>query len=60
VAGRLSVASRTAGRYGAEALPGMPIVADGDTGYGNPLSLRATVRAYERAGAAAIHIEDQT
>jgi len=44
----------------AGALPGVPIVADGDTGYGNPLNVRATVRAYERAGAAAIHIEDQT
>jgi len=44
----------------AGALPGMPIVADGDTGYGNPLNVRMTVRAYEQAGAAAIHIEDQT
>jgi len=44
----------------AGALPGMPIVADGDTGYGNPLNVRMTVRAYEKAGAAAIHIEDQT
>ena len=54
--------SQTATRIAAiaEALPGMPIVADGDTGYGNPLNVRATVRSYERAGAAAIHIEDQT
>jgi len=36
-----------------------PLVADGDTGYGGPLNVRHTVRGYERAGAAAIQIEDQ-
>src|SRR5204863_9613179 len=30
-----------------------------DTGYGNPINVRRTVREYERAGVAAIHIEDQ-
>ncbi|TKK90440.1 isocitrate lyase/PEP mutase family protein [Herbidospora galbida] len=39
---------------------GLPLIADADTGYGNPLNVRRTVRAYERAGAAALHIEDQT
>lgn len=38
---------------------GIPLVADADTGYGNELNVRRTVREYERAGVAAIHIEDQ-
>jgi 2,3-dimethylmalate lyase len=38
---------------------GVPLIADADTGYGGPLNVRRTVRAYERAGVAAIHIEDQ-
>ncbi|HEX6317961.1 MAG TPA: isocitrate lyase/PEP mutase family protein [Burkholderiales bacterium] len=37
----------------------LPLVADADTGYGGPVNVQRTVRAYERAGAAAIHIEDQ-
>ncbi|HEX8732239.1 MAG TPA: isocitrate lyase/PEP mutase family protein [Ktedonobacterales bacterium] len=37
----------------------IPLIADADTGYGNPLNVRRTVREYERAGIAAIHIEDQ-
>jgi 2-methylisocitrate lyase-like PEP mutase family enzyme len=37
----------------------LPIVADGDTGFGNALNLRRTVRLYERAGANAIQLEDQ-
>ncbi len=35
------------------------LVADGDTGYGGPINVRQTVRAYEAAGAAAIQLEDQ-
>jgi len=38
----------------------IPVVADADTGYGNPLNVRRTVRELERAGAAAIVLEDQT
>lgn len=38
---------------------GLPVIADADTGYGNVLNVRRTVRAYERAGVAAIHLEDQ-
>lgn len=38
---------------------GLPVIADADTGYGNPLNVQRTVRAYERAGAAGLHIEDQ-
>lgn len=37
----------------------MPVIADADTGYGNSISVIRTVQAYERAGVAAIHIEDQ-
>lgn len=37
----------------------IPLVADGDTGYGNPLNVRRTVMEYEDAGAAAIQLEDQ-
>lgn len=38
---------------------GLPVVADADTGYGDPLQVAETVRRYERAGAAALHLEDQ-
>ena len=37
-----------------------PIVVDADTGYGNALNVQRTVRLFERAGAAAIQLEDQT
>lgn len=37
-----------------------PVVADADTGYGGLLNVRATVQGFERAGAAAIQLEDQT
>ena len=37
----------------------VPLIADGDTGYGPPMSVARTVRAYERAGVAAIQLEDQ-
>ncbi len=36
-----------------------PVVCDADTGYGNPINVWRTVREYEDAGVAAIHIEDQ-
>ncbi len=38
---------------------GLPVISDADTGYGNPLNVRRTVRAFEKAGVAAIHLEDQ-
>jgi len=38
---------------------GLPTVADADTGYGNPINTRRTIRDYEKAGVAAVHIEDQ-
>ncbi len=37
----------------------MPIIGDGDTGYGNPVNVKRTVRGYAAAGFAAIMIEDQ-
>lgn len=37
----------------------VPVIADADTGYGNPLNVVRTVQEYERAGVNAIHIEDQ-
>jgi 2-methylisocitrate lyase-like PEP mutase family enzyme len=39
---------------------GVPVVADADTGYGNALNTQAAARAFERAGVAAFHLEDQT
>ncbi|HEY7295871.1 MAG TPA: oxaloacetate decarboxylase, partial [Dehalococcoidia bacterium] len=37
----------------------VPLIADADTGYGNPLNVMRTVQMYEAAGVAGIHIEDQ-
>ena len=37
----------------------IPVICDADTGYGNPLNVQRTVREYEAAGVAAIHLEDQ-
>ncbi|MBI2205069.1 MAG: isocitrate lyase/PEP mutase family protein [Candidatus Rokubacteria bacterium] len=45
-------------RYVAGAVD-VPVIADADTGYGNPVNARRTVREYEEAGAAALHLEDQ-
>ncbi|MEE8395064.1 MAG: isocitrate lyase/PEP mutase family protein [bacterium] len=38
----------------------LPVIADADNGYGNAINVMRTVREYERAGVAGIHIEDQT
>lgn len=37
----------------------IPVVADADTGYGNALNVRRTVKEFERAGVAGLHLEDQ-
>jgi 2-methylisocitrate lyase-like PEP mutase family enzyme len=37
----------------------VPLIADADTGYGSPINVIRTVREYERAGVAAIQLEDQ-
>jgi methylisocitrate lyase len=38
---------------------GLPVLVDGDTGYGEALNVMHMVRTFEDAGAAAVHIEDQ-
>ncbi|OQV05075.1 hypothetical protein CLAIMM_09869 [Cladophialophora immunda] len=38
---------------------GTPVIADADTGFGSVLNIVRTVQSYEKAGAAALHIEDQ-
>ncbi len=38
----------------------LPVIMDADTGFGNALNARRTMQTYERAGAAALQVEDQT
>ena len=38
----------------------IPIIADADTGFGNEVNVKRTIKAYQRLGIAACHIEDQT
>lgn len=38
----------------------LPVIIDADTGFGNALNAQRTMRLYERAGAAALQVEDQT
>ncbi|WP_167772624.1 isocitrate lyase/PEP mutase family protein [Ramlibacter henchirensis] len=38
----------------------LPVIVDGDNGHGNALNTMRTVREFERTGAAAIHLEDQS
>jgi len=45
-------------RYTAEAVT-VPVIVDADTGFGEPLNVRRTVRELESAGAAGLHLEDQ-
>jgi 2-methylisocitrate lyase-like PEP mutase family enzyme len=49
--------AENAGRIAAAS--GLPVFADADTGYGSPLNVRRTIMEFERAGVAAIMIEDQ-
>jgi 2-methylisocitrate lyase-like PEP mutase family enzyme len=37
----------------------IPVVSDAETGYGNPVNVVRSIREFERAGVAAVHIEDQ-
>lgn len=46
------------GRYLAQAVD-IPVISDADTGFGNPLAVERTVRLYESAGLAGLHLEDQ-
>ncbi len=43
----------------ATVLGDLPLIADADTGYGNPINVRRTIHEYERASVAGLHIEDQ-
>src|SRR6195952_617157 len=43
----------------AAACEGVPLIADGDNGHGGPLNAAKLARAYERAGASGIQLEDQ-
>ncbi len=38
---------------------GIPLIADMDTGYGNPINVIRAVQLYEQAGVAGFHLEDQ-
>jgi 2-methylisocitrate lyase-like PEP mutase family enzyme len=38
----------------------LPLIVDADNGYGNALNMQRTMRAFERAGASALQIEDQS
>lgn len=38
----------------------LPVIVDADTGFGNALNAQRTMRFYERAGASALQVEDQT
>jgi 2-methylisocitrate lyase-like PEP mutase family enzyme len=56
----LATASEMLANAGAIAASvGVPVIADADTGYGDVLNVQRTVRQYEQAGIAAMHIEDQ-
>lgn len=46
------------GAYLARAVA-IPIISDADTGFGEPLSVERTVRLFEEAGLAGLHLEDQ-
>lgn len=37
----------------------IPVISDADTGYGNAINVMRTIREFEKAGVAAVHIEDQ-
>jgi 2-methylisocitrate lyase-like PEP mutase family enzyme len=57
--GLLTMSEMVANAGQMAATVGVPLVSDADTGYGNELNVFRTVQAFERAGVAAIHIEDQ-
>lgn len=57
--GLLSSTEMTASATAIALAVDLPIIADADTGYGGISNIAATVRAYERGGVAALHLEDQ-
>jgi len=46
-------------RYIANAVPGVPVIADADNGYGNAVQMTRAIREYIQTGVAGVHIEDQ-
>ena len=57
--GLASVSEMVANAASIAATVDVPLIADADTGYGGTLNVRRTIRQYESAGVAAVHIEDQ-
>lgn len=57
--GYLSMTEMAEALHGISRAVDIPVIADGDTGYGNALSAQRTIREYELAGAAGILLEDQ-
>jgi methylisocitrate lyase len=56
----LTTLTEVAGRAGAIArMTDLPVLADADTGFGEPMNVARTVQAMEDAGVAGLHIEDQ-
>lgn len=57
--GLLTMSEMTRQAHNMATAVGIPLVADGDTGYGGVLNVMRAVRAYEESGVAAIQLEDQ-
>ena len=57
--GLLTLTEMVQNAYRMNACIDVPLIADADTGYGNELNVVRTVQEFERAGVAAIHMEDQ-
>ena len=57
--GELTMTEMVAHAHRIAAAIDIPLICDADTGYGGPLNVQRTVREFEAAGVAAIHIEDQ-
>src|SRR5436305_110516 len=58
--GRLTMSEMVSRASALAAVVGdLPLIADADTGYGNPINVRRTIREYERTGVAGVHLEDQ-
>jgi isocitrate lyase len=54
-----SCRSSSCNHAASQAAPGVAIIADGDTGYGNAMNVKRTVRGFANAGLAGVLIEDQ-
>ena len=57
--GQLTMTEMVSHLRGLTGAVSIPVMADADTGYGNPLNVRRAVQAYEAAGAQAVVLEDQ-